>query len=150
MLKHLEKFVRRMLFIYFLITVFTLYALAKLIIKSNIAVVGIYPGVIGGVVGGIFDCIYLVRRARKHAFTLVPRHPKMTLVVMFFIIVPIVTVSTAPIILRLKHCFPQIDGANVWVTFMLVAIAVYFVISTVGMYWLERRYGEKFYLGKGR
>jgi len=152
MLKRLEQFVRRMLFIYFLITVFTLCGLARLSIKGYIEVAGIYAGIIVGLVGGIFELINLGRSARKHEFTIVARHPKMTLVVSF-IIIPIVTVSTVLILLRLKHYFPQINQTNernICITFLGVALAVYFVISTVGVYWLERRYGEKFYLGRGR
>jgi len=77
----------------------------------------------------------------------------MTFVVMFFIIIPIITVSAVLILLILKHYFPQINQinwANVWVTFAVVTLAVYSVIDTVGVYWLERRYGEKFYLRRGR
>ena len=149
MLKRLEQFVRRMLFIYFLITVFTLCGLARLSIKGYIEVAGIYAGIIVGLVGGIFELINLGRSARKHEFTIVARHPKMTLVVSF-IIIPIVTVSTVLILLRLKHYFPQINWGNIWITFLAVALFVCSLIYMVGVYRLERRYGEKFYLRRGR
>ncbi|RLG24213.1 hypothetical protein DRN85_08025 [Methanosarcinales archaeon] len=114
-----------------------------------IHVAGIYAGIIVGLVGGIFTLIHLGRRARKHEFTIVARHPKMTLVV-FFIIIPIVTVSTVLILLRLKHYFPQINWGNIWITFLVVALFVCSLIYMVGVHWLERRYGEKFYLRRGR
>ena len=74
----------------------------------------------------------------------------MTVVVMFFIIIPIVTVFAALILLRLKHYFPQINWANIWITFVVVALAVYSLIYMVGVYQLERRYDEKFYLRRRR
>ena len=134
----------------FLVTAFSFYCLVLCIKGNVIHVAGIYTGIIVGLAGGIFTLINLGRRARKHEFTIVARNPKMTVVVMFFIIIPIVTVFAALILLRLKHYFPQINWANIWITFVVVALAVYSLIYMVGVYQLERRYDEKFYLRRRR
>ena len=139
----------RLLLSNFLATAISFYFLVLAIKGDVIHAAGICAGIIVGLAGAIFTLIHLVRRARKHEFTIVARHPKMTLVV-FFIIIPIVTISAVLILLRLKHYFPQINWANIWITFMVVALAVYSLIYMVGVYRLERRYGEKFYLRRGR
>ena len=138
----------RLLLSNLLTTAFSFYFLG-LVIKGNmIHVAGIYAGIIVGLVGAIFMLIQLGRRARKHEFTIVSRNPKMARVVIFFIIIPIVTVSAALILLILKYYFAHINWGNIWITFVVVALVVGPLISTVGVYWLERRYGEKFYLAR--
>jgi hypothetical protein len=140
----------RLLLSNFLATAFSFYFLLLAIKGDVIHVAGICAGIIVGFLGAIFTLVHLERRARKQKFTIVARNPKMRVLVMFFIIIPIVTVFAVLILLRLKHNFPQINWANIWITFLVVALAVYSLIYMVGLYRLERRYGKKFYLVRGR
>lgn len=136
----------RLLLSHFLAIAFSFYLLILCIKCNVIHVAGICAGIIVGLAVAIFTLIHLGRRARKHEFTIVTKNPMIAVSVMFFIIFPLVTVFAVLILLILKRYFPQINWANIWITFVVVALAVYSLIYTAGLYLLERRYGKNFYL----
>lgn len=136
----------RLLLSHFLAIAVSFYFLILCIKVNVIHVAGICAGIIVGLAVAVFTLIHLGRRARKHEFTIVTKNPMIAILVMFFIIIPIVTVFVALILLILKRYFPQINWGYIWITFVVVALAVYSLIYTAGLFLLERRYGKNFYL----
>ena len=135
----------RLLLSHFLVIAFSFHLLI-LYIKGNVVhVAGICAGIIVGLAVAVSTLIHLGRRARNHEFTIVTKKPMIAILVMFFIIFPLFTVSVS-ILLILKRYFPQINWGYIWITFVVVALAVYSLIYTVGLFLLERRYGKNFYL----
>ncbi len=135
----------RLLLSHFLVIAISFYFLILCIKCNLIHVAGICAGIIVGLAVAIFTLIHLGRRARNHEFTIVTKKPMIAILVMFFIIF-LFTVFSALILLTLKRYFPQINWGYIWITFVVVALAVYSLIYTVGLFLLERRYGKNFYL----
>ncbi len=136
----------RLLLSHFLVIDYSFYCLFLCIKCNVIHVAGICAGVIVGLAVAVFTLIHLGRRARKHEFTIVTKKPMMRVLVMLLIIFPLVTGFAVLILLILKRYFPQINWGYIWITFVVVALAVYSLIYTVGLLLLERRYGKNFYL----
>lgn len=129
--------------------VFSLMALVGILqryLKGNLDV---YGAVAGTVCGLMFSLIGLRRDfnlAKRGVF--VDKMSRLERRIMFFIIFPIAIVFGALMPFVQKKWFPEFNILNAHVTFLLFFAFVSGVIATLGICFLERRYGEKFYIAK--
>lgn len=137
----------RLLIVYFVVAIFSLWSLVGRYIDGKTAVLGVYAGVIIGLFVGIFNVLAHGRSAQKDVFTIKPRKGVNAVIEYFF--APLVgTVFLVLILLVLNPYFGQHEWPDLWITFVMAAFLVCFSISGLGVVRLERRYRKKFYYSR--
>ena len=68
--------------------------------------------------------------------------------IIIFVVVPTLGILGGIIAAQVARCFPHVDILSLLITVFLVGFVVFFAIGIVGIYSLERRYGNTFYITK--
>lgn len=115
-------------------------------ISKNVELWGVYLGVTVGTLGGV--AIYMIwwNSARKGRFIL-SRHVGMfRFRIWHFGFVFAVGFVIRLILIGLFERYPKINIPNLIITSLIFGFVSFFAIGVLGIYWLQRRYGKRFYL----
>lgn len=136
----------RLIIMLFLLWLFSSIGLGKAVLENQVNLAGAFCGVISGILAGIIGLIRSKRLASKGIF--IDKMTKKELVYLFLVILPLfILLGTMFVFLRKKY-FPNLDLTSAINSALLLFCFTLFFVGVLGICFLERRYGKKFYIGK--
>ena len=127
--------------------VMTLILLINQHLTGDIHILGAYVGIAAGVLLSIPYLLHLSCLAKKGIF-FIKSKSGLKVGVVFFAIVVSLGILGGLVVARLAPYCPYITQGSFVRTVFTACFATFSLIAAVGIYWLERCYGEKFYLSK--
>ncbi len=115
-------------------------------LRTGLEPFGVYGGIPAGVVMGIWYLAIWFRYVTKGKFVVQCESPG-KFWVQFLVIVIILGSVLSALLIHITNRFPGVQALGLLGTFLLVGLTVFIVIATLGVYWLEHRYGKKLYVG---
>jgi len=115
-------------------------------VSGNIESLGIWVGTTTGILGGAIIVTIWRHYAKKDRFVLGGNENQFRFRIWHFGLFFVLGAIIGPILGKLYERYPEINILNVILTFLVFGFVSFFAIGVLGIYWLQRQYGKRFYL----
>lgn len=116
-----------------------------LFLSFNVVLGGALCGIVCGVLFSVVTLRRYFRLARESIFIdEMDSYEKKTLFSVLFVIIAFGVLGA----FLITHYFPQFNLKTTYLTLISFFVFISFAIDALGIYFLERHYNEKFYIGK--
>lgn len=112
--------------------------------RGKIVLSGVIIGGVLGILFSIADLVHLNNKARKNEFTLEGSKGNFLLLIICFMLLGLFFLLT--IFKIVGKYFPGLDPVDTGITIPFSAFALFFSMSTAGIYRVERKYNNQFRL----